>query len=146
MTLEFEIDGLEELEQDLKKAVNKAPVRAMETLRELAKDFKKSAERRADSELKPHERQGREEKKAIKRKWGYKIMSGDRMEALALIWNSARHFHLVENGHNLVRLGKIIGFVPGKYIMEKTRREYQEIVPERFEQMIDEVLKESDLS
>ena len=59
---------------------------------------------------------------------------------------SARHFHLIENGHNLVRGGRIVGFVPGKHIMEKTRNEYENIVPQRFEEMVDEILKEGDLN
>ena len=63
----------------------------------------------------------------------------------ALIWNSARHFHLIENGHNLVKNGQIIGFVPGKHIMEKTRNDYKDIVPEKFEEMLDDILRESDL-
>ena len=70
---------------------------------------------------------------------------GDRLGAAALVWNSAPHFHLVENGHQLVRNGRAIGFVPGKHIMEKTRNDYKEIVPERFEKMLNDILEESDL-
>lgn len=62
-----------------------------------------------------------------------------------LVYNSARHFHLIENGHNLVKNGKTIGFVPGKHIMEKTRNEYQDIVPEEFQKMADDILKEGGL-
>lgn len=74
------------------------------------------------------------------------IIIGARHGITALVWNSARHFHLIENGHNLVRGGRIVGFVPGKHIMEKTRNEYENIVPQRFEEMIDEILKEGDLN
>ena len=69
---DFEIDGLEELEEDLKKAIKKAPAQAEETLLKLAKDFKKTAKKKAEAELKPHERKGDQQKKAIKRKWGPK--------------------------------------------------------------------------
>lgn len=142
--LEFEIEGLEELERDLTKAIQTAPEKAKETLKSIGKDFKKSAQKRANSELKPHEREGSEKNKAIKRKWGTKVID-ENVGATALVWNSARHFHLIENGHNLVRGGRIVGFVAGKHIMEKTRNEYETIVPQRFEEMIDEVLKEGDL-
>ncbi len=37
---EFSFEGLEELERDLEKAVQKAPIQAKETLIELAKEFK----------------------------------------------------------------------------------------------------------
>lgn len=142
---EFDLTELEDLEKDLTKAIRKCPMQAKETLQELAKEFKKSAQKRANSELKPHAREGDQKKKAIKRRWGMKVLD-ENIGMTALIWNDARHFHLIENGHNLVRGGRIIGFVAGKHIMEKTRNEYQEIVPERFEQMIDDILKRGDLN
>lgn len=143
--LTFREEGLEELERDLIKAISKTPVQAEETLKELAKEFMESAKARAETELNPHERKGEQKKKAIKKKWGVKIVE-EGVEIAALIWNSARHFHLVENGHNLVKDGKVIGFVSGKHIMEKTREEYREIVPERFEEMVDDILKGSGLN
>lgn len=142
---EFNIEGLEEFERDLQKAVEKAPARAEETLVELGKDFKKSAKKKANSQLKAHNREGDEKKKAIKRKWGHKLVD-ENMGATVLVWNSARHFHLIEDGHNLVRGGRTVGFVPGKHIMEQTRNEYENIVPQRFEEMVDDILKESDLN
>lgn len=141
---EFEFEGLEELEKDLTKAIKACPTKAEDTLKDIAKDFKKSAKKRANSELKPHERSGGDKNKAIKRKWGHKLVD-ENMGATALVYNSARHYHLIENGHNLVKGGQIIGFVPGKHIMEKTRNEYENIVPQRFEQMVDDILKGSDL-
>lgn len=139
----FEFDGLEELEKDLGKAIKKAPEQAKEVLKQLGRDFRKSAYRKANAELKPHIRG--DKKGAIKRKWDSKVIN-DGVGATALIWNSARHFHLIENGHNLVRGGRVVGFVPGKHIMEKTRNDYKDVVPERFEQMIDDILKGSDLN
>jgi hypothetical protein len=143
-SMNFEIDGLEELEKDLTTAIRTAPEKAKETLKDISKDFKKSAKKRANSVLKPHEREGSEKNKAIKRKWGSKVIE-EGVGTTALVWNSARHFHLIEYGHNLVRGGRIVGFVAGKHIMEQTRNEYENIVPERFEEMIDDVLKRSDL-
>lgn len=103
--LDFEIEGLEELERDLTKAIQTAPEKAKETLKGIGKDFKNAAKKRANSELKPHERTGSEKNKAIKRKWGTKVIE-ENVGATALVWNSARHFHLIENGHNLVTLKK----------------------------------------
>jgi hypothetical protein len=143
-SMNFEIDGLEELEKDLTTAIRTAPEKAKETLKNISKDFKKSAKQRANSVLKPHEREGSEKNKAIERKWGSKVIE-EGVGATALVWNSARHFHLIEYGHNLVRGDRNVGFVPGKHIMEQTRNEYESIVPERFEEMIDDILKRSDL-
>lgn len=143
-SFEFSIDGLEEFQHALEKAIQKAPAQAEQTLLEVAKEFKASAKRKANSELKHVKREGDDKKWAIKRRWGHKQVD-DRLGATVLVWNSAPHFHLVENGHNLVRGGNVIGFVPGKHIMEKTRHEYEDIVPERFEKMVEDVLKESGL-
>lgn len=141
---EFEIDGLEELERDLEKAIRKAPAQAEETLLGIAKDFKKSAKKRADTELHHTKRKGDDIKKAIGKKWGHKLVD-DSIGMTVMVWNSAPHFHLVENGHNLVRNGRTVDFVKGKHIMEKTRNDYQDIVPERFRKMIDDILQENGL-
>lgn len=141
---EFDIEGLEELQKDLEKAIRKCPVQAKETLKQLAKEFKAAGKKKANAELNHTKREGDDVKKAIKAKWGTKTID-EGMGAVALVWNSARHFHLVENGHNLVRGGQVVGFVPGKHIMEKTRNDFQDTVPDRFQEMVDEILKESDL-
>ena len=143
-SFEFSFDGLEEFQHALEKAIQKAPAQAEQTLLEVAKEFKASAKRKANSALKHVEREGDDKKRAIKRRWGHNMVD-DRLGATVLVWNSAPHFHLVENGHNLVRGGRVIGFVPGKHIMEKTRHEYEDTVPERFEKMVEDVLKESGL-
>lgn len=138
--LDFDMDGLEGLQHDLERAIKKCPVQARGTLKDLSKEFKQSAKKLANTELKAHKREGDGRKEAIKAKWGSKVIE-EGVGMTALVWNSARHFHLVENGHNLVRGGRVVGFVPGKHIMEKTRSEYNGIVPERFQQMVDNVLR-----
>ncbi len=140
----FETTGLFELERDLTKAIKQCPEQAKETLKTLGQDFKKSAKKKANSELKSHERASDQKNKAIKRKWGSKVID-EGVGMTSLIYNSARHFHLIENGHNLVRGGRVVGFVAGKHIMEKTRQDYSNVVPETFEKMVDNILKGCDL-
>lgn len=144
MALDFEFcfDGLEELQRDLEKVIQKAPAQAEETLIDLAKDFKKSAKKRAKKETKHTKREDDNKKWAIERKWGHKLVN-DGLGMAVMVWNSAPHFHLVENGHLLVRNGRVIDFVSGKHIMEETQNDYKDIVPERFEKMVDDILKES---
>lgn len=145
MSRDLEIDGLEELERDLFNAITQCPEQAKITLKDIAKDFKKAAKRKANTELNKHDREGGEKKKAIKAKWGSKVID-ENIGMTALIWNSARHFHLIENGHNLVKNGRVIGFVEGKHIMEKTQNDYKDIVTERFEQMIEDILRGCNLN
>ena len=103
-------------------------------------EFKKSCKARTPDGADDN----KDQSKKLRNKFGVKTkIEGD--TTLALVYNSARHFHLVENGHNLVRGGKVIGWVPGKHMMEQTRNEYQDIVPEKFEQLRNEVFGRHDL-
>lgn len=126
--------------------MRKNPALVEETLKKLGKEFKNAAKKRAKAELKDHQhRTSNEEKNAIAKKWGTKFI-GEDVGMTELIYNSAPHFHLVEQGHNLVsKNGRVLGFVPGKHIMQKTKQEYEEIVPERFEQMIETQLERNHL-
>lgn len=135
MAFEFTIDGLEELEKDLTEAIGEYPVTMKEGLRGIAKDFRKSVKARTP-DGKNHKGDASTK---LRKKFGIRMLN-DGVASAALVYNSARHFHLVENGHNLVRGGRTVGFVPGKHMMEQTRNEYENIVPQRFEKLCDETL------
>ena len=45
-SIEFNVDGLEELQRDLEKAIKKCPATAEDTLLDIAKDFEKSAKKK----------------------------------------------------------------------------------------------------
>ncbi len=93
--LDFEIEGLEELEKRFNESNSDGTGESKRNTKRNWKDFKNAAKKRANSELKPHERTGSEKNKAIKRKWGTKVIE-ENVGATALVWNSARHFHLIE--------------------------------------------------
>lgn len=136
----FEMNGLEELEIDLRFATNEYPNEMRSGLRKVANQFKKSCKARtpngADAE--------KDASKKLINKFGVKTkIEGD--TTLALVYNSARHFHLVESGHNLVRGGQVVGWVPGKHMMEQTQNEYQDIVPKKFEDIRDEIFRRHNL-
>lgn len=136
---EFELEGLDELESDLRFAMEEYPKEMRGGLRKIANDFKKSCKART-----PDGKTSKDASKKLRRKFGTRTkVEGD--TTLALVYNSARHFHLVENGHNLVRGGQVVGWVPGKHMMEQTRNEYQDVIPERFEKLCDETLRRHDL-
>lgn len=137
---DFEIDGIEELENDLKFATNEYPKEMRSGLRKVANEFKKSCKERTPDGTDEE----KDASKKLRNKFGVKTkIEGD--TSLAFVYNSARHFHLVENGHNLVRGEKVIGWVPGKHMMEQTRNEYQEIIPERFEKIRDDIFRRHNL-
>ena len=138
--MEFNREGLDELERDLTEAIKEYPVTMKEGLKGVAKEFRKSVRARTPD---GSNHKGDASTK-LRRKFGIKVLD-DGLTSLALVYNSARHFHLVENGHNLVRGGRTVGFVPGKHMMEKTRNEYENIVPERFRGLCDETLRRHDL-
>lgn len=139
-SFDFKIEGLDELETDLRFATNEYPNEMRSGLRKIANEFKKSCKARTPDGTDDN----KDQSKKLRNKFGVKTKTeGD--TTLALVYNSARHFHLVENGHNLVRGGKVIGWVPGKHMMEQTRNEYQDIVPEKFEQLRNEVFGRHDL-
>lgn len=137
---DFTMEGMEELERDLTEAMREYPATMREGLGELAKDFRKSVRARTPDGI---NHKGDSSTK-LRRKFGIKMME-DGMTSLALVYNSARHFHLVEDGHDLVRGGQTAGFVPGKHMMEQTRNEYEDIAPERFEKLCDDVLRRHEL-
>lgn len=138
--LEFTIEGIDELEKDIREALEQYPATMKEGLKDIAKDFRKSV-RAKTPDGKNHKGDA---SKKLRRKFGIKVMD-DGLTTLALVYNSARHFHLVENGHNLVKDGVTIGWVPGKHMMQQTREEFKDEVPERFEKLCDEVLRRHDL-
>lgn len=137
---DFTIEGLDELERDLSAAIEEYPATMKAGLKDIAKDFRKSVRARTP-DGKDHKGDA---KTKLRKKFGIKMLD-DGVASAALVYNSARHFHLVENGHNLVRGGRTVGFVPGKHMMEQTRNEYESIVPDRFEDLCDAALRRHDL-
>lgn len=136
---DFTMDGLEDLESDLKFAMQEYPTEMRKGLRKVANEFKKSCKART-----PDGNTSKKSAEKLRRKFGVKTKK-DGDQYIALVYNSAYHFHLVEYGHNLVRGGKVIGFVPGKHMMEQTRNEYRDVIPDRFEKICDEVLNNHNL-
>lgn len=138
----FTIEGIDELEKDLTEAIHEYPVTMKEGLRDIAKDFKKSVM----AKVKDGKYHKGADSARIRKKFGIKTME-EGVAYLALVYNSARHFHLVERGHNKYDFhgNPTGGWVDGKFYMEKTKNEYEDIVPQRLEKLCDEVLRGHDL-
>lgn len=60
------------------------------------------------------------------------------------VYNGAPHAHLIEYGHNVFVNGKLVGFAPGKHILENAMIEYQtkfyDDIEKRLIKMIEEAL------
>lgn len=139
-TFELKMEGIDELEKDLKEAMEEYPQEMKKGLNRIANDFRKSARARTPDN-KHHKGNPKKKLKRCYNKWAF--AEDDKVGVL--IYNNAPHFHLVERGHNLVRGDRVIGFVPGRHMMEKTANEYEDIVPERLEKLCDETLRRHDL-
>lgn len=56
------------------------------------------------------------------------------------------HFHLIEHGHEMLsHKGEHIRFVDGMHLMDATRKDYQQKLPERMEKMVNNLLESENL-
>lgn len=147
--MQLDLKGMEELQEAMKKAIEKYPGTAEEHLENAGKSFKKRVLKITDSAVDRH---------TGNLKKGYKLgpvkAFGTRM--YIEFSGTAKHFHLIENGHNQMlpkrRKGKetknggaVVGFVPGRLIVKQARAEYQEKMPQLMEEMVDDIRKGSGL-
>lgn len=143
MSSEFVITGLDELKEDLKKAVKLYPDKAEKTLKSTCNQFKKRVCQITDEAgIKEH---------TGNLKKGFKVGQvtgyGSDME-IKFYGETKRnpHFHLIENGHNqITKDGKNVGFVPGYHIVAQARTEYKSELPKQLNKMCKKILKECDL-
>lgn len=143
----FTLSGFEELQDDLKKAIDYYPDMAEKELEKQGRKFKKQAKEntlQATKKRTGNLTAGYRTTKAL----GYR---GD-IEVHFMAENRKNpHFHLVEHGHVLHAGGKNghtsveSGFVPGKHMIQKTVLEYQEQLPKALKTMRDKILKEAGL-
>lgn len=144
------LNGLEELQADMRRAIKRYPNKAEEALERSGKEFKQMVVQ--------------ETKQAVKRKTGnlikgYKVdpVTGYGINMETNFRGTAPHFHLLENGHEKVlpktrkgkklkNGGKNVGFVPGRLMVHATRKKYAVIFPEKMKKVCDEILRESGLT
>lgn len=133
---ELDLSALNKLKDDLEKAIALYPDKAQTTLERNGRKFRKAVKERTPITKKKH-------KNKLKNGYRASEVKGYGMEMHVEITTKAPHFHLVENGHEMISEdGKKIGWIPGKHMMEETRQEYEEILPKELEKMADEIFKE----
>ncbi len=57
------------------------------------------------------------------------------------VYSNAPHAHLIEDGHNVVRGGKVIGKVKGKKVLSKFEKDYAKKFHKDCENLVDELLE-----
>lgn len=136
----FDLDGLQELMNDLKKAIKVYPDKAEKRLKAVARNFKKDVTSETESKIKKHTGN------LIK---GYKLdkIKGYNENMSIDFRGTAPHFHLIENGHNMVtKDGKTVGWVEGKHIVKDMRQSYQDhVMPIEMDKLLKDIVKECDL-
>lgn len=142
--------GAEELQRKLAVVVSKYPNKAEQSLRSCGNELKKLVEMKTDQEVRTL---------TGNLKKGYKLdpIKGYGMNMEQNFRSTSPHYHLIERGHNKTtpkyRKGKALknggityGFVPGKYIVKRTKESYSLIFPAKMKYAMRKLLKESGLT
>lgn len=145
----IEISGLDELATDLRSVVRKYPDRAGEELQKEAKELRKDVVVMVKNDTDEHlTKDGEKTKRSLTKASSYEIspVQGFNERQFVNISAKAPHFHLLENGHQLVsHKGRVIGFVPGYHFMDRARKEHAKKLPERMEKMVNHLLESENL-
>lgn len=138
--LDFDIEGLEELANDLDRLVKKYPDKAGDVLRAEARTLRQKASRRMKREKKSRQTT----KRPLENVGSYKVSPVQGLGTAQYVEVSAKspHFHLVEHGHDLVRNGQTVGHVQGTHYFENTVKEQEAQMPMVVQRMVDKLLKE----
>lgn len=154
--MEIRLDGMEELQADLLRAVRAEPGMATTALEKAGKKFKRAVIKATRGETK---------KKTGKLAKGYKLdpVEGFGSDMHINFRATAPHFHLIENGHDIVmpkhhgvrgkkgvkvknkNAGKVTGFVPGRFIVSKVKIQYGTQFPKDVAEQFNKMLEENNL-
>ena len=66
--------------------------------------------------------------------------SGGGYSAVRPDWGIAPHTHLIENGHKIIRNGKVVGWAPGKHMYRNALNELADELERDAEKMIDDLV------
>lgn len=145
----IEISGLDELAEDFRIVARKYPDRAGEELRKSARALRKDLVNLVIEKTQEHlTEDGEKTKRSLTKLSSYEISQVHGYNERQSVDISAKspHFHLIEHGHELLsHKGEHIGFVDGKHLMDATRKDYQQKLPERIEKMANNLLESENL-
>lgn len=113
------IQGLTEFQEDLLKVAQQSPKAMRNVMGKVGNRAKSYVLKRAKMSVKKDT--GLYHKK-FKRG---KVFIDKEGQTVVRVINSAPHAHLIERGHKQVSNGRIVGFVPGKKVMEKGAADFE---------------------
>lgn len=150
--IDFDVAGVEECRDIMKNAVKKYPDMAQAALEKAGRKFKSDAIKETHN--------------AVNTKTG-NLTKGYRLGRVEGFGSSMQihffaegkknpHFHLIEKGHKMITPktrkkklltngGKNVGIVPGRLMIDKVRKDYDEELPKIAAKELDKLLKESGL-
>ena len=124
--------NLNGLDSDMKKVIDRFPLKSEEFLSKSAREWKKDCNDKG---------YGKYDNKEISRSWTIRSEYSKSGRLEVTVKNKHRLFHLVENGHRMFIRGKDTGgFVQGRHYAEKTREEWKDKFPEKTEKFVSELL------
>lgn len=129
---DFEIEGLEEFLEKLKRVEKKAPDRILDQLDDMGKNLRKEVRASMPKET-GNLRKGVTALPVEKIKGGWQ--KG--------ITNKSPHYHLVERGHRKVsRSGQELGWTEGNFYLEKTIMALEGAMTQELKQWLDDLFQE----
>lgn len=161
--LSMQVDGMDELIESFETMVKKYPDRAGELLVKQAKDLRKDVVKmvKNDTDVDSHH------KRSLGNLKEYKIsqVKGYLDKQYVEVSGVAPHFHLIENGHDIVTPktrtiktkddqkekitlsngGKSVGYAAGYHFMDRAGKKRQIEIPKELEKVVEKLLKEEEL-
>lgn len=138
---EVVLTGMDDLVESIDNLIKKYPDRAGDFLTKQARETRKGVVKEAKSAVDIDSTN----RYSLGKIGNYKIspVQGYGSEQYVDLSAKSPHFHLIENGHNLVsHSGKSIGWVPGYQIMDAETRRRKARIHIDLEALAEELLKE----
>jgi hypothetical protein len=139
--MDFNIDGLVDLQQDLTKAIRLYPDMAEQRLRRITINFRKDV---IEEEKKVIKNDDVRTKNKLTTTQGFTIGKTRGYNENMEVDFSAKSkiFHLVENGHQITKGGQSKGWVKGNYVVKKMRIKYAEyVMPFEMDKLLTDITK-----
>lgn len=136
--MNIDVRGLDEFERLLLEvAKEKYPNEAKKEIRKLAKDSIKISKT-----LTPKGKTGN-----LRKGWKIGKLYRRQNNFWIVVKNVAPHAHLLESGHKIVvggklgRSGRVVGFVPGKFFLERSMRISEDKMPDEIKRWLESLVE-----